>query len=189
MTLSEIYRFIRERFSYYKNKRGLYNSIRHNLSLNDCFVKLDRTTSSPGRGLLWAMHPDSENMFAHGSFRRRRGKFKSKKSISTLITRPLHQNQATNVQNSPGPVASSVHQNVSSSSQLIHYTSASRLAQLSQFYGGNPLWSSFSIVQPSISSFYHQPSHTDYLGLFQFSTMSSMPLGINFPNRRYGYYQ
>ena len=77
MTLKEIYKCIEDRFPFYRQNRARWqNSIRHNLSLNDCFTKIPRNPGEPGKGKLWALHPACGNMFQHGSFLRRPKRFK-----------------------------------------------------------------------------------------------------------------
>ncbi|CAA88935.1 Forkhead box protein unc-130 [Caenorhabditis elegans] len=77
LTLSEICEFIINKFEYYKEKFPAWqNSIRHNLSLNDCFVKVARGPGNPGKGNYWALDPNCEDMFDNGSFLRRRKRYK-----------------------------------------------------------------------------------------------------------------
>uniref|UniRef100_UPI0037DA5905 FoxB protein n=1 Tax=Ciona intestinalis TaxID=7719 RepID=UPI0037DA5905 len=78
MSLSEIYRYIMDRFPFYRNNTQRWqNSLRHNLSFNDCFVKVPRRGDQPGKGSLWSLHPTCGEMFENGSFLRRRKRFKT----------------------------------------------------------------------------------------------------------------
>lgn len=65
LTLSQIYHWITTHFPYYKPRdAGWQNSIRHNLSLNDAFIKADK--SIDGKGHFWQVKAGCENKFFKG---------------------------------------------------------------------------------------------------------------------------
>ncbi|XP_048364314.1 forkhead box protein F2 [Sphaerodactylus townsendi] len=79
LTLSEIYQFLQARFPFFRGAyQGWKNSVRHNLSLNECFIKLPKGLGRPGKGHYWTLDPASEFMFEEGSFRRRPRGFRRK---------------------------------------------------------------------------------------------------------------
>ncbi|XP_026153219.1 forkhead box protein N1 isoform X2 [Mastacembelus armatus] len=59
LPVSEIYSFMTEHFPYFKTAPdGWKNSVRHNLSLNKCFEKVEnRNGNSSRKGCLWALNP------------------------------------------------------------------------------------------------------------------------------------
>lgn len=73
-TLRDIIKYIENHFPYYRTNKKWHGSIRHNLTINDCFVKLPRRLGS--RSCLWTIDPAFGDMFDNGSLRRRRYRFK-----------------------------------------------------------------------------------------------------------------
>ncbi|XP_019374128.1 PREDICTED: forkhead box protein Q1, partial [Gavialis gangeticus] len=62
LTLAEINDYLMSRFPFFRGAyTGWRNSVRHNLSLNDCFVKVLRDPARPwGKDNYWMLNPSSE---------------------------------------------------------------------------------------------------------------------------------
>lgn len=79
LILSEIYNYIQTQYPYFRKRgTGWRNSIRHNLSLNDCFIKTGRSPN--GKGHFWAISPLYYDDFARGVIRRRTSRRASRSS-------------------------------------------------------------------------------------------------------------
>lgn len=68
LNLASIYRAMEEQFPHLRSRGpGWRNSVRHNLSVNDCFVKVSRCED--GRGHYWGVHQAHLRDFQQGNFR------------------------------------------------------------------------------------------------------------------------
>ncbi|KAL4658944.1 forkhead box Q2-like [Arapaima gigas] len=73
LLLCDIYQWIMDHYPYFKSKdKNWKNSVRHNLSLNECFIKAGR--SDNGKGHFWAIHPANIQDFSKGDYHRRRAR-------------------------------------------------------------------------------------------------------------------
>ncbi|KAJ2478214.1 hypothetical protein IWW56_003856 [Coemansia sp. RSA 2131] len=73
ITLNGIYTYIMTNYPYYKHaQNGWQNSIRHNLSLNKAFVRVQRASNEPGKGSYWAIDDKCKAQFANGVYKRTR---------------------------------------------------------------------------------------------------------------------
>ncbi|ELK01932.1 forkhead box protein Q1 [Pteropus alecto] len=90
LTLAEINEYLMDKFPFFRGSyTGWRNSVRHNLSLNDCFVKVLRDPSRPwGKDNYWMLNPNSEYTFADGVFRRRRKRLSHRASAPAPVLRP-----------------------------------------------------------------------------------------------------
>ncbi|XP_017121425.1 forkhead box protein biniou [Drosophila elegans] len=82
LTLSEIYAYLQKSYEFFRGPYvGWKNSVRHNLSLNECFKKLPKGmgVGKPGKGNYWTIDENSAHLFEdEGSLRRRPRGYRSK---------------------------------------------------------------------------------------------------------------
>ncbi|XP_061558632.1 forkhead box protein I3-A [Phycodurus eques] len=105
LTLSQIYQYVSEHFPFYsRNKAGWQNSIRHNLSLNDCFRKVPREENNPGKGNFWTLDPNCDKMFDNGNFCRKR-----KRKTDTLTSAKKCRNSSSDSSSEPSPKCPNMH--------------------------------------------------------------------------------
>uniref|UniRef100_A0A672YNP3 Fork-head domain-containing protein n=1 Tax=Sphaeramia orbicularis TaxID=375764 RepID=A0A672YNP3_9TELE len=72
ITLSCIYKWITDNFCYYRHADPTWqNSIRHNLSLNKCFIKVPRQKDEPGKGGFWKIDPQYAERLLSGAYKKR----------------------------------------------------------------------------------------------------------------------
>ena len=84
LVLADIYQYVLDNFPYFRHRgQGWRNSIRHNLSLNDFFLKAGRAAN--GKGHYWAIHPACVDDFQKGDFRRRRAQRKVRKHMGMQV--------------------------------------------------------------------------------------------------------
>ncbi|VDM25388.1 unnamed protein product, partial [Toxocara canis] len=79
-TLTEIYTYLQNNFDFFRGEyNGWKNSIRHNLSLNECFVKLPKSSGGrSGKGHQWTIDQNCDFLFEEGSYRRRPRGYKAR---------------------------------------------------------------------------------------------------------------
>lgn len=87
LPVSEIYKFMQSNFPYFKTAPdGWKNSVRHNLSLNKAFCKLERPQgTSQRKGCLWTLKPEKKEQMMKEI---KKWKKKHTESIKASMARP-----------------------------------------------------------------------------------------------------
>ena len=90
LILADIYEWIRCNFPYYRHTvtPSWRNSIRHNLSLNECFVKKGRCER--GKCSYWTIHPANVDDFRRYDFRRRHARRRVRMCSSERLDVRMH---------------------------------------------------------------------------------------------------
>lgn len=100
LALSEIYEYIMNDFAYYRDcDPGWKNSVRHNLTQEPCFQKVDREPGDRGKGGYWRLNPcfrDHDILAA-----KRRRKFRKKRSGTSPKRTASGQSDSSTAQSEP----------------------------------------------------------------------------------------
>jgi forkhead transcription factor HCM1 len=88
LTLAQIYEWISTTFAFYRedSKQGWHNSIRHNLSLNKAFSKVERPKGDAGKGCYWVIEAGMEHQFLKD--KNRKGNAISNITVHSGVMRP-----------------------------------------------------------------------------------------------------
>ena len=88
LILADIYQYIYDNYPFFQiAPRGWRNTVRYNLSTNECFIKKGRAPS--GRGFYWAIHPACVEDFQKGEFNRRLAR--QRVQYATRVGTSIHQ--------------------------------------------------------------------------------------------------
>ena len=143
LVLADIYQYILDNFPYFRHRGpGWRNSIRHNLSLNDCFIKAGR--ASNGKGHFWAVHPACQEDFQKGDFSRRKAQRKVRKYLGMNVD---EEEQDTPPTSPPPPMISPTPSMISPPPSLVSGVAST-----------NPLQPAFNFLQATSMFSRLQPS-------------------------------
>ena len=111
--LSEIYEYIQKNHQEMtRSKKSWRNSVRHNLSVNECFIKAKRAPT--GRGFYWTVHSACFKSFQNGNYQRRdavrevlrQNNHKTNRSLNPALRRPSHTKCSHLIPSTPNPISS-----------------------------------------------------------------------------------
>ncbi|XP_050735509.1 forkhead box protein L1-like [Eriocheir sinensis] len=148
LVLSDIYQHILDHYAYFRSRGpGWRNSIRHNLSLNDCFIKSGR--SANGKGHYWAIHPANVDDFSRGDFRRRRAQRRVRKHLGLAVD----DDSEPETSSPPHPYESPTAGRATGHASALHLTRPKRQFDV------------LSLLAPDQPPFLKEPTDTDINGV------------------------